>query len=175
MQSYPISNRVSWDYELMENTKNWIELYNKRLFYIAFSILGDEFLAQDCVQEAFIKAGIKARQLKNKDKPFVWLAKILINECRSLSKKKWLTKVVITNEIEAETKEDDYPSLCEANLHQLVMRLPYKQRTVIQLYYWNDCSIKDVSEIMDITESTCKVCMHRARLKLKQMIGEGFQ
>lgn len=52
------------------------------------------------------------------------------------------------------------------------MSLPKKERTVIHLFYYEDVSIKDMAEMLEIKESAVKTRLHRARQKLKNTLGD---
>lgn len=157
-----------------ELLSTWVELYNQRLLRLAFAFLDDEHAAQDCVQEALIKAGIKAHQLRNVEKPFTWLARIVINECRSLHKKNAGRNVASIDDVSQIAIEDRYPSLTVSTVREAVSELPYKLRTAIQLYYWADYNTVEIADIMNVSEATCRVWLHRGRLKIRKKM-EGLK
>ena len=55
-----------------------------------------------------------------------------------------------------------------------VMRLPEKYRIVIHLFYYEDCSVREISRILKISESNVKVRLNRGRKMLKQTLQEGW-
>ncbi|MCF2648993.1 sigma factor [Niallia circulans] len=67
----------------------WIDQYTQRLVRLAYTYTKDWLKAEDQVQEAFVKAFYSMDQLKNKEEPFSWLARIVINECNSSFRKSW--------------------------------------------------------------------------------------
>lgn len=157
--------------ELSPNLDVWIHSYEKKLLSIAFSILNDEFLAQDCVQEAFIKAGLKEHQLRDHDRVFAWLSQIVVNECKSQFRTKWKKKVFMKENPFEQKHVDKYPSEEKTDLYHHVLQLPEKYKMVILLYYYNDLPVSDVASLLKTEESTCKVWLHRARTKLRARIG----
>ncbi|MDE6413169.1 MAG: sigma-70 family RNA polymerase sigma factor, partial [Eubacterium sp.] len=58
------------------------------------------------------------------------------------------------------------------DLFKAVMSLPTKERTIIHLFYYEDMSITDISDILKIKESAVKTRLFRARQKLKTLLGD---
>jgi RNA polymerase sigma-70 factor, ECF subfamily len=72
-----------------EVLEEWMNSYTQRLVSLAYTYVKDWLKAEDYVQEAFIKAFNAMEQLENKGEPFPWLARIVINECKSSFRKTW--------------------------------------------------------------------------------------
>lgn len=53
-----------------------------------------------------------------------------------------------------------------------VMSLSKKDRAIVHLFYYEDMSVKDIANLLKIKESTVKTRLHRARLKLKNLLGD---
>lgn len=76
----------------MESTQRlalWIDSYMDRLTRISYSYLHDKHHAEDCVQNAFIKAYTSMHQLSDVNNPFPWLVRIVINESKTYNRKRW--------------------------------------------------------------------------------------
>jgi RNA polymerase sigma-70 factor, ECF subfamily len=73
--------------EREERLKIWVKLYSERLVRIAFMYVKDQSTAEDCVQNAFIKAYQSMIKLKDADNPLPWLFRIVVNECKNYIKK----------------------------------------------------------------------------------------
>jgi len=58
----------------------------------------------------------------------------------------------------------------QAEIKQLLERLPTVQREVITLFYLEDQSIQDVAQMLDLPEGTVKSHLHRARQALAEMM-----
>lgn len=52
------------------------------------------------------------------------------------------------------------------------MSLSKKDRAIVHLFYYEDMSVKDIANLLKIKESTVKTRLHRARLKLKNLLGD---
>ncbi len=58
------------------------------------------------------------------------------------------------------------------DLFEAVLRLPEKQRSAMQLYYYEDYSIKEIAAILGCKEAAVKKRLSRARATLKQKLQE---
>lgn len=58
------------------------------------------------------------------------------------------------------------------NLFAQVMKLPEKQRIVIHLYYYEDYTVQEIAEILNLSESNVKIRLKRGRKLLKQALKE---
>jgi DNA-directed RNA polymerase specialized sigma24 family protein len=76
----------------------------------ANGILKDYRLAEDCVQVTFIKAGLNYESVIQKNNIYPWIRKILVNECKSLLRTKWIKVVAKSLKIKEIT--------CRVRLHR---------------------------------------------------------
>ncbi|MBR3595561.1 MAG: sigma-70 family RNA polymerase sigma factor, partial [Clostridia bacterium] len=65
-----------------------------------------------------------------------------------------------------------FDSTTQIDLYNAVMRLSKKERTVIHLFYYENLSIKDIAEMLKIKESAVKTRLSRARVNLKEQLGD---
>ena len=71
-------------------------------------------------------------------------------------------------------EELNFPDSQSEELFEAVMKLPEKQRTVIHLFYYEDYSIKEIAEILHVSESNVKVRLNRGRAALRKIIKEDW-
>ncbi len=154
------------EYEL-EQMMNQYGDYIARTCYI---YLKDWALAEDAVQEVFIKAYKHMSEFRKESSEKTWLTSIAINICKNYVRTSWFRKVQIGIEkIEAyNTLEDELLNqINQSELLKQVMDLPIKYREVILLYYYQDFKINEIVEILGISESSIKMRLNRGRKKLK--------
>lgn len=77
--------------------------------------------------------------------------------------------------IEEIVKEPEFDTEEKSELYYAVMELPQKYRSVVHLYYYEDYSVKEISEILDIKETTIQTRLMRARKMLKQQLWEAWK
>ena len=62
-----------------------------------------------------------------------------------------------------------------SDLFEAVMKLPEKYRVIIHLFYYEDYSVKEISEILKLSESNVKVRLSRGRMLLKNSLQEVWE
>lgn len=156
----------------MQDEKEWfgdsIRECERCMYLLAFDILQNNEDVQDAIQDAILKAYSSLDQLKDRRKLKAWLMKILLNVSYDIARKRKIT--VNIEDIEdgvVTSKSDQTDSIL---LRDLVMRLKPPYRTVVILFYYQDFSIKEISDITGSNLSTVKKQLQRAREQLKEMI-----
>lgn len=140
--------------------------YVHGMYNVAYRITGNQFDAEDVVQEAFVKAFKKIRTLKQASLFGGWLKQIVINESISLVRKqKRLKQAFESLETIAELGEE--PSF-EANVPMqqvmnAILALPEGARVVFTLRAIEDYSFKEIAGMTGLTENNCKVQYHRSK------------
>ena len=122
--------------------------------------------ALDCIQEAILQSYISIKDLRQEEYFKTWLIKILINKCNALLKKN--KKIMnLDMEITGELKiEESY----KLDLKESINNLDSDLKIIVILYYYEDMSIKDISESLNIPQGTIKSRLSRARKKLKEIL-----
>jgi RNA polymerase sigma-70 factor (ECF subfamily) len=94
-----------------------------------------------------------------------------VNECKTLFLSAWKRKILPFTE-----KEENiiYQENARNDLLKNVFELPKKYRIVVYLYYYEDYKIKEISELLNITESSIQTQLLRAREKLREILKEDF-
>ncbi|WP_409346223.1 RNA polymerase sigma factor [Paenibacillus sp. MBLB4367] len=143
--------------------------YGSMLFKIAMVHLGNKSDAEEAVQEAFIKLLYKAPAFADTDHEKAWVIRVLVNICKNLTGSLWRKRVVRMEEIEAycDSAED-------AGLVESVLRLPFKYKAAIHLFYYEDYSVKQISEALRISESAVKMRLQRGREMLRLEMEDGL-
>ncbi|WP_040951921.1 RNA polymerase sigma factor [Gorillibacterium massiliense] len=136
--------------------------YGKMLYKIAVLHLGSKEDAEEAVQEAFMKLLYKAPEFRNDEHEKAWLIRVLINQCHNMTRSVWKKRTVVTSRIE------DFSSAPEdRHMMESVLALPFKLKAVIHLHYYEDYSIKQIAETLNIKESAVKMRLARGRQLLK--------
>lgn len=152
-----------------ENFIDCVKRNNQRLFLIALSFTQNHSDAEDILQNVFLKLWKYEKTFESDTHIDKWLTLVCVNESKNYIKSPFRKRNVSLGEInEAYTfKEDDSYDLFNA-----VMSLPKKERIVIHLFYYEDMTIKDISSVLKVKESSVKTRLHRARKKLKEILGD---
>ena len=139
----------------------------QKMYRIAIAMLQNEEDAADAIQETVLKCWQKIGQLRN-DKYFeTWLVRILINQCNDILKGR--KKIVYVEDIPEIVHEDDYFT---NEWKEMLNGLNENYRVVIELYYVDGFSIKEIARMLHITEVNVRSRMLRGRKQLKQLLNE---
>ena len=144
---------------------NFLEKYNSygnMVFKIAMVNLGNKADAEETLQEAFYKLLYKAPEFNDDEHEKAWLIKITVNLCRDILRSVWHRRVVKLEDI-----DKYYNDPTDSGVMKEIVKLPTKYKTVIYLYYFEDYSVKQISEILKTKESAIKMRLLRGRQLLK--------
>jgi RNA polymerase sigma factor (sigma-70 family) len=144
--------------------------YQGALLRLCYAYLHDRALAEDALQETFLKAYRNLGQFRGESSEKTWLVKIAVNTCRDLRRSGWFLHMdrSITPDMLPEpsvpTSQQDKEITAE------VMRLPVKLREVVLLYYFQSMSTVDVAQSLGITQQAVSARLLRARAKLRYVL-----
>ena len=145
-----------------------VKRYQDKLLRTAIAITGNKADAEDIVQETFIKLFDKNPNFQSEQHETAWLIRVTVNLCKSRLRSHWWKKT--------EPLLESYPTQSDdqQNLIETVLSLPAKYRIVIHLFYYEGYSTKEISKITELSESTVRQQLTRARRMLKDYL-EGEQ
>jgi RNA polymerase sigma-70 factor (ECF subfamily) len=135
-----------------------------RLDAAARLILRDRDLAQDAVQDGFIRAWRSLPSLRDPDRFEGWLRSLVARSCLDILRKRG------RRPIEVELVPSDGPSIEDASartadrdlLDTMLRRLPPEQRVVVVLRYYFDLEVADIAAALGIPVGTAKSRLHRS-------------
>lgn len=159
------------------------ELYDRHrqtVYRTALAITGDSDTANDLLQDVFLRLFRFADHIDPQRALEPWLYRMTANLSYTWLRRdrRWLRPLedladwLVSSawNIPADTVElrDDW-----AQVQKAVSQLPVAQRVVVVLYYLNDLSLEEISEILDIPVGTVKSRLHYGRQTLKKTLGLG--
>lgn len=137
---------------------------------LAYALSGSRYAAEDLAQDAFIAAHEKWDEIGQYDAPGAWVRRVVSN--RSVSRYRRLAAETRAVTKVAMQRQEALPEL-EAEDHEFwdaVRSLPKRQSQAIALFYLEDRSVSDISEILDCSTATAKVHLHRGRQALARKL-----
>ena len=156
-----------------ELTVSALMKYQDSMYRLAMSTVKDRDAALDVVQEASLKALEHYKGLRSPDSIKSWLFRIVINEAL-----KHRASVRRGSPGKEELPEDSYhePAYDREGeeVYAAVMRLPEQLRLVILLRYYEDLSLREISEVTGININTVKSRLYAAHKKLGADIKEEY-
>lgn len=158
------------------NAKAQMQLYNlycKAMFVIANRYVNDSFLAEDIMQEAFIKAFKNMDSYKN-EVPFgAWLKRIVINQCIDALKKKKLELISMNEETLRIVDDEDWMvegSITAEEIKNVIDGLKEKYRLVLSLYLFEGYDHDEIAQILGITSNTSRTHLLRGKRIVKEKL-----
>ena len=146
------------------------------MYNTALRITGEQEDAEDVLQEAFVSAFQNLESYRADAAFGAWLKRIVINKALNLvQKSKKDLMMVSESETEAEFEEpitESEPAYSVETIKKAINELPTGFRTVLSLYLFEGYDHKEISQIMNITESTSKTQYKRAKEKLKLILNK---
>ena len=154
---------------------------------LAKRILNGDTLAEDCVQESFISVMQKVTSFEGRSSFKAWLKRIVINNCLMKLRQQQRRSEINVDDLMPQFDNND----CRLDPHWQAVKtpetilqdcqnseqilshinqLPDDYRVVLLLRDFEELSTKEVAEILECTEGTVKVRLHRARCALKKML-----
>lgn len=149
-----------------------IERYQKKLLRYATSILGDYHKAEDAVQEGFIKAYININSFNQNKKFSSWLYRIVHNQAINLIDKHQKRKTIeIDFDIDSGVNLEE--EMIKANLikeaQTCLKEMPVNYREPLALYYLEEKSYEEISDILRMPLGTVGTRINRAKGVLKSI------
>jgi RNA polymerase sigma-70 factor (ECF subfamily) len=167
-----------------------VERYQERAYRIAWSVVRDREDAKDCSQEAFIRLHESAGSFAGQAKFSTWFYRILVNCCLDHQRKRrgWRRLVGWGGSKDDERDAGDPVERLAApfidptdamvaghrmsRLWEAVEDLSPQQRTAVLLQCREELSTKEIAVVLNVSEATVRVHLHRAYSALKRRVGE---
>lgn len=144
-----------------------------KMFSICIRYIGDRTAAQDVLQDGFVTLFSKLDSFKGEGSFEGWARKIFVTtalmELRKKDALKMSEELEVVRGVKAETV-GQVENISYRELMSLVTSLPPGFRTVFNLYAIEGYSHKEISQMLEITETTSRTQLRRARLWLQDKI-----
>ncbi|MDR0267312.1 sigma-70 family RNA polymerase sigma factor [Paenibacillus sp.] len=137
------------------------------MYGLSKSILKQDADCADAMQEATLKAFKSIAGLKQPQYFKTWVLRIVINECNQiLRNQKRVVMMADVPEPEPEKLSCSDSGDIGSDIREKVSRLDDKLRIVTELFYFHDQSVKQIAQVLDISETAVRTRLHRARSRL---------
>jgi RNA polymerase sigma-70 factor (ECF subfamily) len=170
--------------------------YQKKVFNIAYRMLGNMEEARDLAQDVFLSVSESIKDLREELKFDAWLKQITLNHCRNrwkyLKRRQYFNSDSLDDPIETEDGmmerhvilSENPDTLPEASyerkiIQQLIQKgllnLKEDQRELIVLRDLQGLSYEEIGKVLNLPDGTIKSRLHRARLDLKEILEKFIQ
>ncbi|MGN1266489.1 MAG: RNA polymerase sigma factor [Dorea sp.] len=153
--------------------KTWfsdkVHTHQEELYRLAFYIMKNKEDAEDVLQETLLRAYNHLEQLNNVKYFKTWITRILMNTAFEMQRKQksnlnlddYAEKVGISEDITTAVM-----------MERAIQKLDEKYQQVIWLYYYEDYSIKEISEVLNVSIVNVKQRLSRSRKALKEVLSK---
>ena len=157
-----------------------MEKYQKQVHATVWRTIKDFHIAEDIVQETFLRAHQKLGTLNDPHRFSAWLNAIATRRCLAWFREKRLNSELSENINVSMRHNDPYSEYLAGEqakevgqeLREIVKKwlakLPESERTVVTLHYFDGMSCKEIAAFLDVTKNTIKSRLNRARNRLKK-------
>lgn len=156
--------------------KRMIDAYGNDILRLCTLYLKDRHLAEDALQETFIKVWQKYSTYKGDADEKTWITRIAINVCKNYLRTSWFKKTDVTNVFDiVGTNANQYRQVDESvDLINAILELKDKHRVVLLLYYYQEFAVKEIADILEMKQSTVLSLLKRGREQLKQKLNVDY-
>jgi DNA-directed RNA polymerase specialized sigma24 family protein len=135
-----------------------------RLLRICEGLVGQDH-AEDVVQDVYLRARSRRRQLRDDDLFEAWICRATINECYNRHRQQARLRDRLPRF--ARTQPPPTPDL---GLRELIEALPTRERTIVVLHYGYGYALDEVARLLDLTSVNTRTILFRARRKLGEQL-----
>lgn len=154
-----------------------VDRYGEDVWKLVFSYVRQEQTADDLTQEIFIKLYKKMDTFAGHSTLRTWIWRVAINHCKDYLNSWYKRKVFLEEDrhfqmlssgssVEGAVIQKDE----DRQLEEVVLELPLKYREIIYLFYYEECSIKEVSFLLGVKENTVKTRLRKAKQLMKERL-----
>lgn len=165
-------NRREKGMEADKNNTDWvIQFYADMVYRIAFTYSQNKSDSEDIVQEVFMRYLQSIPQFESEEHRKAWIIRVTINYCKNLVASSWKRKVSLLavdldhRKYQIHTNKTDYDDVYEA-----ISKLKQTDRILVHLFYYEDYSIDEIAQMLNLKVSAVKTRLFRVRRKLKDIL-----
>ena len=152
----------------------WVDRYSDSLLRMCFISLRDWALAEDALQETFIKAWRAMPQYEHSPirNERAWLSRIAVNVCRDLRRTRWMRHVDAAQALETLPPSQLAVEPEDRTLLLDILAMPEKYRQVLILYHYQRLTMREVAQVLGADVSTVHVRLKKAEGMLRRELTE---
>jgi RNA polymerase sigma-70 factor (ECF subfamily) len=155
--------------------------YSGKIFAKCLSLLKNEGEAQDATQDVLMKILLNLSKFGGKSRFSTWIYSITYNFCIDFIRRKKKDPSIYVDDLlenlDVEEEVDD-SFLTEINVKRLKVILsiiPTRDKSILLMKYQDDMSIREISSVLDKSESAIKMQIKRAKQKFKSIYHDNYK
>lgn len=155
-----------------------VDCYGSMIYRLAYAKTKNIHDAEDILQEVFLryaKMGAEGKIFDSEEHRKAWLLRVTVNCSKSTLSSGW-HKRRNEKELDEERLADGVPEYAMSDTKTAVLQavnsLAEKYRVAVYLFYYEELSLEEISDITGVSVSSVKTRLHRARQQLKDILKE---
>ena len=154
-----------------------VETNKQRMFTVARSVIGDAVLAEDIVQEAFIKAYKALPEFKGESRISTWLHRITYLTAIDMHRQRARHLRLASEPLQEELAADEHPAVhgdsevvaqrLKKQINHAMTTLTDFEQTVFTLRHMQNFKLREIAQVVDRSEGTVKNILFRAIRKMR--------
>jgi len=161
-----------------DQRRAWLEdamnRWETSLLRVCFAYLGDASLAEDVVQETFLKAWRSYARFRGAAGEKTWLMRIAVNTCKDIRKSAWFRHTDRASALDA-LPEGSVPfDGRDDTVTRAVMALPEKMRQAVLLRWFQGMTVEETARALRLPRSTVYHRLQKAQMMLKDELEAWF-
>jgi len=163
-----------------------IDRYKRQVYYLSLDLTGNHHDAEDLSQEVLVKAYTSFHKFRGESKISSWLHRIAVNAHLDERRKKSLTLLRTSDELnesltmhsvagstfETDPEKKMERSKMQEHIDQALQNLTQRERTIFVLRHYHEHALKEIAEMLDLSEGTIKSFLFRAIKKLQKALSQ---
>ena len=141
--------------------------YQTMVFRLAYSYTRSRADAQDLCQEVFLRYFCSRPPFASEEHRRAWLLRVTVNRCKTHLTSWWVRRTVPLDD------RIPMPEPEPLALDEALRQLAEKDRLVIHLFYYEECSTREIARMMRTTEGAVRTRLTRARQRLGDILKGG--
>ena len=150
-----------------------MDRYEKDLLRMCCVYLRDIALAEDAVQETFLKAYRALNDFRGESSEKTWLMRIAVNTCKDMRRSAWYRFVDRRVSLDSLPEPALPPSQESVELTECIMRLPRREMEAMLLYYYQGMTLEETAHALGVTAPAVSTRLKKARARLRTMLKGG--
>ena len=150
------------------------ETYEKKMFFVAMKVCGNQWIAEDAVHDAFCKAANHIAELRTFPERRVgaWLMVVCKNAALDILRKemRYTSSPENLEDVSFDSPETQFEY---SELVCAIKNLPAEQRTLLELKYIEGRSHEEIAKTFGITNTAARLRIFRAKQELRKILEKG--
>ena len=159
------------DFDREQKLEQLVDRYQTPLLHMCYLYLCDQSMAEDALQEIFLKIYRNMDRFRGECSEKTWIMKIAVRTCYDMNRSGWfrfMNRRVTPDMLPEQAAEESDPR--DDELTAAVLRLPLKLREALLLHHYQGLNVNETAEALGISHSSASGRLKRGREKLKELL-----